>query len=254
MIDATHAPTRAADAPASDKPQEIARQAEELFARTLLKEVRKAMPEGGMLGGGQEGGMWDDLLDEELAKRIADTGGLGVGDQILRLLGDGGGPGPTPQPLHRPHAYPSHRAGTHDHTVTEGRISSTFGTRADPIHGRRKMHAGIDIAAPSGTPIRALRDGEVTFAGRSGGYGNLVVIDHGDGLESRYAHASRLGVKPGQRVEAGEELATVGATGRATGAHLHLEVRRDGRAVDPMPFLQRGATEESPKAHPDAER
>jgi murein DD-endopeptidase MepM/ murein hydrolase activator NlpD len=120
---------------------------------------------------------------------------------------------------------------------TVGRVSSTFGPRVHPVTGRQGMHSGLDIAAPTGTPIAAAAGGTVTFAGVRGGYGNIVIIDHGDGRETRYAHADRMLVQAGQRVAAGEQVATVGATGTATGPHLHLEVRVDGNPVDPRPLL-----------------
>ncbi len=116
---------------------------------------------------------------------------------------------------------------------------SGFGLRTDPIDGSQKMHKGVDIGAPAGTPITAAGDGIVTWAGERGGYGQLVVIDHGGGVETRYAHQSRLDVTPGQRVAAGEVIGAVGSTGRSTGPHLHFEVRVDGEAVDPADWLRR---------------
>ena len=119
----------------------------------------------------------------------------------------------------------------------EGRISSRFGMRTDPIHGKHKHHSGLDIAATTGTPIKAVQAGTVTFSGNRGGYGKVVIIDHGNGLESRYAHCSELNVEKGQFVFAGTEIAAVGSTGRSTGPHLHLEIRQDGKAVDPLDYL-----------------
>jgi murein DD-endopeptidase MepM/ murein hydrolase activator NlpD len=115
----------------------------------------------------------------------------------------------------------------------EGRISSGFGTRHDPIHGHVREHKGLDFAAPEGTDIRSVRDGVVSFSGERGGYGNLVIVDHGDGLETRYAHCAELLVEEGQKVGAGARIALVGSTGRSTGPHLHLEARKDGVALDP---------------------
>ena len=120
-----------------------------------------------------------------------------------------------------------------------GRVSSPFGWRVHPVHGDRRHHAGIDIAAPHGSAIRAAAPGVVVAAGRRGGYGLMVEIDHGGGLRTRYAHASRLHVARGARVAAGEVLAAVGETGTATGPHLHFEVRQDGRPVDPAARLHR---------------
>ena len=119
----------------------------------------------------------------------------------------------------------------------DGRISSRFGHRIDPIDGHHAHHKGLDIAATEGTTIKAMRAGTVTFSGTQGGYGKVVIVDHGDGLESRYAHCAQLDVRVGQRVIAGSPIATVGSTGRSTGPHLHLEVRKDGVAVNPMSFL-----------------
>lgn len=115
----------------------------------------------------------------------------------------------------------------------EGEVTSEFGWRKDPFTGRRAWHGGMDIAAPEGTPIRATRDGIVSFAGRKGGYGNLVVVDHGGGVSSYYGHNKANNVAEGQAVRAGQVIAQVGQTGRATGPHLHFEVRVDGGAVDP---------------------
>ncbi len=119
----------------------------------------------------------------------------------------------------------------------QGRVGSPMGMRTHPITGQRRLHAGIDIGAPTGTPIRAAQAGTVSFAGVRGGYGNLVVIEHPDGTETRYAHASRLDVRAGDRVERGAVVAAVGSTGQSTGPHLHFEVRRGGEPVDPAPLL-----------------
>lgn len=118
------------------------------------------------------------------------------------------------------------------------RITSHFGNRADPIEGNHRAHGGLDIAAPAGTPVRPIAGGVVRFAGSMGDYGNCVVIDHPDGTESRYAHCAELRVQAGDVVAPEQAIGTVGATGRATGPHVHLEVRRDGRAVDPVQFFR----------------
>ena len=103
------------------------------------------------------------------------------------------------------------------------------------------MHAGMDIAGPTGQRIMASAAGRVTFAGRASGYGNLVKIDHGHGIETRYGHLSAFNVKPGQLVERGQNIARMGSTGRSTGPHLHFEVRLNGRAMNPRPFLEANA-------------
>ncbi|UPA26252.1 M23 family metallopeptidase [Shinella oryzae] len=119
-------------------------------------------------------------------------------------------------------------------------ITSRFGNRTDPFLGRLALHAGIDFRASTGTQIHSSGAGTVTVAGRNGGYGNMVEIDHGDGLTTRYAHLSRVLVKVGDHVEASDPVGLSGTTGRSTGPHLHYEVRRNGKAIDPMRFLMAG--------------
>lgn len=114
-----------------------------------------------------------------------------------------------------------------------GRISSGFGARVHPLLGYMRMHKGLDIAAPHGTPIRAAVDGVVTFAGRNAGYGNFVKLVHGGGLASGYGHMSRIAVRPGTRVARGQVIGYVGSTGLSTGPHLHWEVWRNGVAINP---------------------
>jgi len=116
-------------------------------------------------------------------------------------------------------------------------LSSSFGNREDPITGRRAFHAGMDFAAPQGTPIRAAAAGKVIFADFNAAYGWSVEIAHGNGLVTRYAHASRLLVARGAAVRQGDMIAQVGSSGRATGPHLHFEVLKDGGATDPQRYL-----------------
>ncbi len=115
-----------------------------------------------------------------------------------------------------------------------GRITSKFGYRIHPIYKVRKMHTGVDFAASRGTPIHAAAAGVVVHSGRWGGYGNCVIIDHGGGLATLYAHCSSLAVAVGEKVKQGQVIARVGSTGLATGPHLHFEVRKNGTPVDPM--------------------
>ena len=125
--------------------------------------------------------------------------------------------------------------------VQGARWTSSFGVRSDPFRGRAAMHGGIDMAGPIGTPIYATADGTVSTADwNNGGYGNLVELSHGSGIATRYGHLSRIMVRPGERVARGQLIALMGSTGRSTGSHLHYEVRIDGRAVNPLPFLQSG--------------
>ena len=126
-----------------------------------------------------------------------------------------------------------------DKPVRTAEFTSGYGTRTDPFRGGAARHAGIDLAAPLGTPIYATADGTVSEAGyNSGGYGNLIKLDHGRGIETRYGHLSRILVGPGQRISRGQIIGHMGSTGRSTGSHLHYEVRIDGRAVNPIPFMR----------------
>ena len=119
-----------------------------------------------------------------------------------------------------------------------GRLSDKYGWRNHPVYRKRLFHAGIDIAAPKGSPIAAAAAGKVIYAGRRPGYGNLVIISHNGGFSTRYAHCSSILVKKGQSVKAGALVARVGATGVATGHHLHFEVRKNGKPQNPLTFLR----------------
>jgi murein DD-endopeptidase MepM/ murein hydrolase activator NlpD len=118
-----------------------------------------------------------------------------------------------------------------------GPVTSPFGARGSPVNGAQEFHEGIDIGAAQGTPIRSAAAGTVSFAGQMSGYGNVVIVQHAGGLSTRYAHQSAMLVTAGQPVAAGEVIGAVGATGEATGPHLHFEVRLNDVAVNPAPYL-----------------
>ncbi len=122
--------------------------------------------------------------------------------------------------------------------VDDIRLTSNFGVRNDPFNGSHRMHQGIDIPGAIGTPIYATADGIVSRAQWAGGYGNLVEINHGNGLQTRYGHMSKLIALPNQRVVRGQLIGLMGSTGRSTGSHLHYEVRIAGAAVSPIPYLE----------------
>lgn len=123
--------------------------------------------------------------------------------------------------------------------VSARAMTSGFGLRNHPLLGGRRAHQGVDLAAPTGSPITATSDGRVGAANWNGGYGLFVSLNHGGGVETRYGHMSRLNVVPGQQVRKGDVIGYVGSTGRSTGPHLHYEVRQNGRAVNPAPLLNR---------------
>lgn len=120
----------------------------------------------------------------------------------------------------------------------DGRLMSSFGHRSDPFSGTSAFHAGVDISALQGTPIKATADGVIASAEWAGEYGRLVVVDHGNGVQTYYAHMSRVEVVAGQWVRRGEIVGRVGSTGRSTSPHLHYEVRRGGTPINPYPYLK----------------
>ena len=166
-----------------------------------------------------------------LDPRILDGAGFEAGVALARrTLGDG-------ERLRRlAAALPLSRPIRHDAPV-----SSPFGTRLDPFTRGFALHTGLDLKAEYGEPARATAPGRVAAAEFAGGYGNMVELDHGRGLTTRFGHLARIAVHPGQRVAAGDVIGYVGSTGRSTGAHLHYETRIDGEPVDPQRFLDAGA-------------
>lgn len=124
--------------------------------------------------------------------------------------------------------------------VADMRLTSSFGVRSDPFRGTAAMHAGLDIPGAVGTPIYATADGIVSRSQRVGAYGLMVELNHGKGIQTRYAHMSKLLVEPNTKVRRGQIVGLMGSTGRSTGPHLHYEVRIDGRAVNPTPYIQAG--------------
>lgn len=160
-------------------------------------------------------------LDSQVEKQSAQLNALQnvlIGDRIQTAITPGGWP------------------------VKSGWLSSHFGPRTDPFTGRNSLHRGVDIASPMGSPIHAIGDGVVTYAGKKQGYGLMVEIMHGQGYRTRYAHASIVLVELGDRIVRGQEVARVGTSGRSTGPHLHLEVLRNRVHIDPDQFLQQNST------------
>ncbi len=132
-------------------------------------------------------------------------------------------------------------------------VTSSYGVRRDPFTGVAAMHSGLDFRGPIGAPIYAAAKGRVSFVGQKSGYGNIVEISHGNGLITRYAHMSHFASRIGQAVVPGDVIGAIGSTGRSTGPHLHFEVRVNGRAVNPRPFLEAAphVLKEARRIHPD---
>lgn len=191
----------------------------------VLKQVLAA---SGAFRGTESSGssLHADLFADTLAEAVSRSGGLGLAAQIERSL-----KGSTPQSEPTPATEGLHVVSGH----TE--VTSPFGVRADPFHKALRQHNGVDLAAQEGSPILAAEGGVVRRVGPRGGYGHAVEIDHGNGVTTLYGHASELLVQEGQRVEKGQPVARVGHTGRATGDHLHFEVRVRGNPVNPSKAL-----------------
>lgn len=223
---------------ASSEPtaDDAAEQLEGFFMRRMLAEMRKSVGDG-MFSGGYAGEMFQDMLDDAIAEQMASAGTLGVADLVRSEFGDSEAPTNSQGIQALGGARMANRykeAGSSLHAApVQARMSSGFGKRVHPVTGAQSFHEGVDLAAAKGTEVAVSGPGVVVRAGKAGSYGNIVVVDHGGQLETRYAHLDEITVKVGQQLASGESVGTVGATGRVTGAHLHFEVRRGGKAVDP---------------------
>jgi murein DD-endopeptidase MepM/ murein hydrolase activator NlpD len=217
-------------------------------ARTLESILLKQLIQdsGAFRGMSQAGGkIYGEMFCEALANAVAQSGGVGIATLVESSFEKGAtaaqsGPGEAnvAGDFIFDHAAPpvASPGGAADVTPE---VSSGFGARKDPIDGSHRFHTGIDVAAQEGSSILAAAPGVVRRAGRRGGYGNAVEIDNGNGISTLYGHASAISVKEGDRVKAGQPIAAVGHTGRATGPHLHFEVRKDGKPTDPQSTLNR---------------
>ena len=246
-----------ADGPKGKTAADAAKQFEQVLAFELLKTMRATVPDS---EDGETGGFASDALDSMFDQAVAESsaGRLGVAPMLERQLDPNAAKAravpeeenslasPVPPALAEGrHSHPHPTAGatfggalpSAGDLPVQGRMSSDYGWRTHPISGEKKFHGGMDIAAPTGTEIRAAQRGLVTFAGNRPGYGNVVEIRHPDGTTGRYAHASRVHVETGDKVDVGETIADVGATGEVTGPHLHFEVRRNGHPIDPERWL-----------------
>jgi murein DD-endopeptidase MepM/ murein hydrolase activator NlpD len=196
-------------------------------------------------GGGQPSPQQPPLQTGEIAseKKNDDVGAWGVAlkavDSVFNAVIPAANASSMPIPQEERGRFSGSDTPEGNPVAGGGRVSSDFGGRVHPVLGVWKQHDGIDIAAPKGTQVSSTADGVVKFSGTKGGYGNIVIVDHGGGLETRYAHLNSfaMGMREGQSVKAGDMIGTVGSTGRSTGNHLHYEVRENGRAVNPSKFI-----------------
>jgi murein DD-endopeptidase MepM/ murein hydrolase activator NlpD len=190
-----------------------------LLYQEMLKSMRAALPQGGLdQAESLSRDIYTSMMDAEIARVVAKRDSSGFAKTVERALDRLSEPARVLSPPTMP---------------GDGVVSSLFGLRKDPFTGHEKFHAGVDIAAPTGTPVKAAAPGTVVFSGQARGYGNLVEIDHGNGLVTRYGHNAENLVVVGDRIQTGQAIARVGSTGSATGSHVHFEVRRAGKPVNP---------------------
>ena len=218
-------------------------EAAQALEATLVKELLESS--GAFKGTATAGSHLNaDMFMGVLADAVSKGGGLGIGKMIASSLDKHGAAPGEDQHLDRPaeplRGLPGREVLPLDKApppIDPGRVSSNFGERIHPIDGTRHFHTGVDVRAAAGTPILAAAGGVVKRAGERGGYGNAVEVDHGNGVSTLYAHARELSVQPGDTIEEGQALGFVGQTGKATGPHLHFEVRVEGKPVDPRRAL-----------------
>jgi murein DD-endopeptidase MepM/ murein hydrolase activator NlpD len=237
---------------------EVARMFESTLLAQLLRQMRTPVAgdaEDQILGAG---GPLGDTLDVELAQALSRAGGFGLSDAIRgaleRELGSRAGdvslrPERTAVTEVESRALPSSSGAPRDGDQAqpgvplplENGISSAFGWRTDPLTKELRFHQGVDLAADHGDRVHAVAPGRVVAAGRQGGYGLTVLVEHPNGLTTRYAHLSRIETAEGAEVTAGQSVGTAGQSGRATGPHLHFEVSQAGRPIDPVAAARRFA-------------
>jgi murein DD-endopeptidase MepM/ murein hydrolase activator NlpD len=209
---------------------------ESQFLKMLWSEMRKTVQQTKMNHGGYGEEVFTDLLDQAVSDESAKNGSVGIADMLERQLSRDAYAHPGAkigQPL-----TGSADGNTLQMPVDGAILTSGFGPRQHPVTGEHREHAGLDLAAPAGSPVLAAAAGRVEFAGNKGGYGNLVVITHADGSQTYYGHLEEIAVKEGQMVATGQKVATVGSTGVSTGPHLHFETRNTaGQPVNPLPKL-----------------
>ena len=242
-------------AAAREKVKQLAQEFESLLMSQMLKEMRKSMlSEEEDQDPGFGAANMTEMMDTALGAALTRAGGFGLADVMLRGIDRQfpavaaqravEGPAVTQESSPATGVLPTAQPGPAAEAVVpvtapSGRVSSAYGWRADPLNGQARFHKGTDIALAYGHEVQAAAGGRVAFAGERPGYGMTVVIDHGAGLETRYAHLSGYSVRVGDTVGSGQVVARSGNSGRSTGPHLHFEVLQGGRAVDPKSMAGR---------------
>lgn len=202
---------------------------EAFFVGYIFQTAYEAIPKSELTEeGGMGNEMYHSLFIQETVSKIINSGhGFGLANQLAGKLPnatDVAAPGQAPQ---------SKQA----FELPVARVSSDYGMRVHPISGEQKFHKGVDLAFPMGSPIKSAADGTVIFSGEKGGYGKAIIVKHADGYTTLYAHNSDNLVQVGDRVTRGQVIGTTGHSGYSTGPHLHFELQRSGRAVDPEKYV-----------------
>lgn len=227
---------------------------ESVFTYELLKSMRKTIDKCELFHGGQGEEIYESLLDQELAKNMSGYGGNSLSELLYRQLSRLDSSSQEGQEAQRTiqSGYGSlmplrPQTGCRSGSVTAAEskpawplkpvISSRFGLRKDPFTSETRLHSGVDIKAEKGTSVKAAMSGKVVMSCKMPDYGNVVAVDHGQGIVTVYAHNEKNMVKAGDQVEKGDVIGRVGSTGRSTGPHLHFEVRKNGVKIDPMEFM-----------------
>jgi len=226
--------------------KKVSEEFEAVFIAQLLKVMRETIEDSGLLGGGFGKSIYTELFDQEVSLSLSRKGMLGISNILHQSLSariDGGdepesGKAPVSDRTGPPDAGNNPEEEISDFQLpVRAPVSSAFGMRRDPFSHQAKFHKGLDLAAPEGMKVVPAMEGKIVFAGHMNGYGNIVIVQHANELQTRYGHLGSIAVRVGDSVDSQDILGTVGITGRSTGPHLHFEVIRNGVAVDPLEHL-----------------
>jgi murein DD-endopeptidase MepM/ murein hydrolase activator NlpD len=243
-------------APNADQVKQLAAQFESMLLVSMLRDMRQSgkWDDGSPEESGLGAETFFETLDVELANYISKVKGFGLADELQKSIGKsvagsahGVVPAATPTVNRSVEQNPVEPKPTEQKTVSAesitggalqfavapGSITSSYGWRRDPFTGHARFHRGIDVKAAYGQDVQTAGAGRVVFSGEQRGYGNTVLVEHGDGVQTRYAHLSATVVQVGDTVAAGQVVGRAGRSGRATGTHLHFEVIKNGRPVAP---------------------
>jgi murein DD-endopeptidase MepM/ murein hydrolase activator NlpD len=245
-----HAARNSAGEKQKSELKKVAQEFEAVFIAHLLKVMRETIEESGLMEEGFGKSIYTEMFDQELSLSMARHSALGISDLLYQSLTKT----ETEKELKDYSPAPASPQGAGDGAGNQNEdqeisdlqlpvlapVSSPFGLRVDPYSHRMRSHKGVDLAAPKGMAIAAPLSGTVVSTGYENGYGNTILIQHSDGLQTRYAHLGSIDVKVGEKISEQQVLGTVGDTGRSTGPHLHFEVIRMGKQVDPLRAIEPG--------------